>query len=419
MMLRLAAILIVVLGCVQVSSADENVDKCRSSATVPIKWLSPDFVAACDYALESEPDNPEILYLKARVSIDTGDGSHAIVLLDKAARLGNPDALALAGEAYLNGMARLEVNLEQASSYLERGVAKGQASSMRVLALALMAGKALQKDVSRGVALLEAAAKAGDSDAQYHWGMLLLSGDAGVTVDQPAGQEFIAKAYDAHQVDAVFLYGKSMVSQDRPELGIATLEWAGRLGHPDAYFVAGLYREMGNRMEQNYAEAMRLYKLGADQFSKDALFRLGRMYELGLGTDVRYFKAAEYYKQGRRAGSPEATYALGLMYLEGRGVEKDVASAIQLIGMTERFFPQAKKFMDAIRSEEAKARDETTQALLKGAWDLLTYMGEVQRSQAPYKANQPSWMDKGVDLCESGMSAAAWGGDQTLMNLAC
>lgn len=58
----------------------------------------------------------------------------------------------------------------------------------------------------------------------------------------------------------------------------------------------GSYYEQGKYEPQNYAEAMRWYKLAAAQGSKFAQRRIGLMYENGNGVAQNYREAAQWYK---------------------------------------------------------------------------------------------------------------------------
>jgi uncharacterized protein len=78
----------------------------------------------------------------------------------------------------------------------------------------------------------------------------------------------------------------------------------------------------------NYAEAVRWYRLAAEQGFADAQNELGVMYELGLGVGKSYTEAFRWYRQAAEQGLAVAQSNLGFMYSNGNGVpENDTEAA--------------------------------------------------------------------------------------------
>jgi TPR repeat protein len=80
-------------------------------------------------------------------------------------------------------------------------------------------------------------------------------------------------------------------------------------------------------VEQDYNEALKWYRLAADQDYPEAENNLGTMYESGRGIPqddavaVRWFRLAALHKNAK------AETNLGLMYANGKGVTQDFAEA--------------------------------------------------------------------------------------------
>jgi TPR repeat protein len=60
--------------------------------------------------------------------------------------------------------------------------------------------------------------------------------------------------------------------------------------------------ENGMGVTQNYDEAVKYYKLSADQGCVNAQYNLGYMYYNGKGVAQNYDEAAKYYKQAADQG---------------------------------------------------------------------------------------------------------------------
>ena len=68
--------------------------------------------------------------------------------------------------------------------------------------------------------------------------------------------------------------------------------------------------EFGEGVAQDYAEAVRLYRLAADQGDADAQFNLGVMFEYGQGVAKNRAEAIRWYRLASTQGQAHATAAL-------------------------------------------------------------------------------------------------------------
>jgi TPR repeat protein len=90
------------------------------------------------------------------------------------------------------------------------------------------------------------------------------------------------------------------------------------------YNLGGIYRE-GTGVRQDYVEAVKWYRLAADQGNAMAQPNLGAMYDNGIG--VSYTEAVKWYRQAADQGDAMAQSNLGAMYDNGTGVRQDYAEA--------------------------------------------------------------------------------------------
>ena len=83
---------------------------------------------------------------------------------------------------------------------------------------------------------------------------------------------------------------------------------------------------------QDDAEAVRWYRLSADQGNADAQYNLGFMYANGLGVPQDEAEAVRWYRLSADQGNALAQNNLGLRYANGLGVPQDEAEPCVGIG---------------------------------------------------------------------------------------
>jgi TPR repeat protein len=79
----------------------------------------------------------------------------------------------------------------------------------------------------------------------------------------------------------------------------------------------------GKGVPKNDKEAIKWYRLAAEQKYGPAQTALGFMYESGRGVPKDYDEAVKWYRLAARHGWAMAQYNFGLMYANGHGVPKD------------------------------------------------------------------------------------------------
>jgi len=78
-------------------------------------------------------------------------------------------------------------------------------------------------------------------------------------------------------------------------------------------------------------EAVRLYKIAADQGDLRAMVSLGLMTEAGRGVPANQTEALRLFEAAAKAGSADAKINLAVALFEGAGLQKDEARAVQLL----------------------------------------------------------------------------------------
>jgi TPR repeat protein len=83
----------------------------------------------------------------------------------------------------------------------------------------------------------------------------------------------------------------------------------------------------GLGVPRDYTEAVRWYRLAADEGYPVAQYDLGDMYEEGHGVPQDYAEAVRWYRKAADQELPVAQLGLGYMYANGRGVPQDYVLA--------------------------------------------------------------------------------------------
>ena len=131
----------------------------------------------------------------------------------------------------------------------------------------------------------------------------------------------------------------------RPELlGTCVLEWSGRgpgveavrwyrlaaeQGEEGAQAALGDAFRYGSGVDQDYVEAVRWFRLAAAQGDASAQAALGDAYWTGSGVDQDYGEAVRWFRLAAAQGDDHARHLLGVAYRYGRGAEPDSAEAVR------------------------------------------------------------------------------------------
>ncbi|MEI6655915.1 MAG: tetratricopeptide repeat protein, partial [Verrucomicrobiota bacterium] len=167
----------------------------------------------------------------------------------------------------------------------ERGKDAGQVDCILRAADAYIDGKGTDKDPSRGLSLLENAAKAGSAVAHYR---LAVKGLSAEKPDMLLGYGHLLAAATGglpeaqNELGLLYLSGK-LATADAPA-GIAWLTRAAQGGLALAQNNLGALFEQGAGVPQNLSNAGQLYALAANQGHAAATLALARLYSKGVGT---------------------------------------------------------------------------------------------------------------------------------------
>jgi TPR repeat protein len=167
-----------------------------------------------------------------------------------------------------------------------------------------------------------------------HMSDMLTEGRAGVAVDVERAFELASAgaalgcAHSKGALGRCYLFGYG-VAHDRSR-GHALGRESAAAGSCFGQSVVGLCYKFGfGGVEQDYAEAVRLLRLAADQGHARAQANLGAMFSNGQGVAQDYAEAARLYGLAADQGLAIAQVLLGFMFELGRGVAQNRAEAIR------------------------------------------------------------------------------------------
>jgi len=107
----------------------------------------------------------------------------------------------------------------------------------------------------------------------------------------------------------------------------------------------------GQKVEQNYTEAIKWFRLAAEQGNVEAQCNLATLYYYGRGVDQDYAETIKWLRLAADRGDTIAQFNLGEMYAQGLGVAKDQKEAERWHKMTER---GSQDVMDAHKAKKNK-----------------------------------------------------------------
>jgi tetratricopeptide (TPR) repeat protein len=108
-------------------------------------------------------------------------------------------------------------------------------------------------------------------------------------------------------------------------------------GDPHAQFCVGLEYEGALGVERDYAEAVKWYRMAAEQEQASAQANLGLMYQSGRGVLPDQKEAMRWFHKAAGSGNADALFALGACYYEGRGVLKNRVEAYKWFDLADCF----------------------------------------------------------------------------------
>ncbi|WP_281409554.1 CHAT domain-containing protein [Rhizobium ruizarguesonis] len=142
----------------------------------------------------------------------------------------------------------------------------------------------------------------------------------------PACQKAIAE--NSGSADSYAYLARALVKAKRETEAFKLLQGVRQSGSAALQAFLGLMYDDGYGVARDYAEAVRWYRMAAEQRHSTAQVNLGLMYDDGRGVAQDYAEAVRWYRKAAEQGDAKGENSLGFMYDNGRGVVQDYTEAV-------------------------------------------------------------------------------------------
>ena len=122
------------------------------------------------------------------------------------------------------------------------------------------------------------------------------------------------------------LYGVTKNSEE----AVKWYRMAAEQNFAQAQYDLGSCYSTGQGIAKDDTEAVKCYRKAADQNLAQAQYNLGVCYHDGVGVMQDYAQAVEWFRKAANRGLADAQYNLGLCYDQGQGVPQNYAEAVKL-----------------------------------------------------------------------------------------
>jgi len=235
---------------------------------------------------------------------------------------GDPKAMRLLGAYYMLGYGCGRPDTDAARDWIERAAQAGDIPAMRA-----SGGFLADQDPAAAAKLWETAAEAGDVMAMYLLALSLLDG-LGIEADPQRALELLAAAADAGFVDAMVVSGDHYRVGDRIAQDFAqAVRWYKRSaqeGHMESqYFLAMLLTGGYEGVPADIEMGMHWLQESAKRGWADAQTNLGIRFLQGDGVEQDDKRGAKWLRAAAEQNDAHAQYTLGVCYFNGRGLPRD------------------------------------------------------------------------------------------------
>jgi len=127
----------------------------------------------------------------------------------------------------------------------------------------------------------------------------------------------------------VFLNLNIAYSQLSIDTDIQILRAQSDEGNAEAKFFLGALYYSGQGVEQDFSEALKLFKESSNSGYTSATYNLGVIYAKGRGVDVDEDKAIKFYEKAAIGGLDRAQYVYATWLRDGKAIEKNEPLAME------------------------------------------------------------------------------------------
>ena len=262
--------------------------------------------------------------------------------LEKAARKGDPEAMAKLGTAYYSGLIGGKADYKQAVYWYQQAAERKNSYGIFNLGICYEKGHGVEANVNKALECYRTAAEQGLMQAQLNAAIMLRD-----QFNKPAeAARYFRMAADQGNLASQREFGRLVVTGAAgpvatPEEALRYLEKAARAGDlPAQMLCADAYGGQYPGIARDSAKMVDYLWQAAGANDPEAIAKVGYCYEFGIGFAVDEVSALKWYRKAADLGAPQAMVNLGNFHLKGRVVPKDEQKALAYFRQAaERKFP--------------------------------------------------------------------------------
>lgn len=287
--------------------------------------------------IEQDMADDKLYYRLGQMNLTgTGTGKdpeQARMYFEKAAELGNADAMYGLGKLYLNRDFSGQ-DVKTAIDYLMGAAGKDHDYAMYTLGKLFLEGKEIPKNSEYALRWLEEAVDKENPYAEYLLGKTLLQG-ADLPQDIPRAVSLLERAAARSTPYAAYALGKALLEgtvllQDLSR-AMELLTFSANQGFSAAQYLLGKVFSTGELCPKDIPRAIRYLTGAAERDHEYAQYLLGKLYLADEGIPKDANAALYWFTMAADQGNAFAQYQLGKLFLYGREVEQDMEKAISYL----------------------------------------------------------------------------------------
>lgn len=284
----------------------------------------------------AEKDTVEALMLLGEVYMGYGEPILAFPYYERAAALGNSDAMFNIGVFYQKGELGEDPDPFGAAFWYKKAIDNGSIVAMNNYAQLLESAPEPLQNFSEAFKWHLKSAEAGmmeswlDVATCYKYGR-------GTEQSFEKTKECYEKAFSIDEPERAYfnlflLYRDGVAIEPNYEEALKWLRKAADQGLPIACWHLGMHYKHGINVPQNFTTAYSWFNKAAEKGLSEAIYEIGLMYRHGVVVAKDYKRAFEFFEKASSHIIP-AMGQLGKCYSEGIGCEKDVHKAFECYRM--------------------------------------------------------------------------------------
>lgn len=313
----------------------------------------------------AEGGDAEAQYELSRVYVqERDDVEQSLRWLNRAASQGHAGAMAQLGVFYAG------TDDVQALRWLRPAAEQGSDVAQYNLGVMYERGYGVPQDDVEAARLFRLAAEQGFAHAQYNLGFMYDTG-RGVEQNDAEARHWFRLAADQGLPKAEAALRRTDLTHTLPR----------SRGVADDPADAEAQYELGTRYDyevEDHDEAVRWYRLAAEQGHAGAQYSLGVHYALGQGVEKDYPESARWYRLAAEQDHAGAQYLLGSAYETSSGVEHDFSEAVRWYRLAaENGDEKAKERLESLETWRCFAETDLNRTNVLLTLSRLESAGEV------------------------------------------